>query len=121
MTQVPAPAEILISRLLRTIVLVITASAVIVYFIALPFDYADQARLLPNWSIFNVLLIVLIPIIVARTRAGIYFLGLVALCEVLRIVLNPTLSKIKTEAAIAVGLCVLSCLWFYLARHFHFH
>jgi hypothetical protein len=64
--------RLIIVRLLDSIALLVTASAGVIVFVAIPFDLLDSGHLLPNWSVFTVLLFTLAPNIIAWGHAGIY-------------------------------------------------
>jgi hypothetical protein len=67
----------LLARVLGLVALILTASAGIVVFIAIPIDLAEKVHALPHWSIFLVLVFAIAPIIVAWSHAGIYILLIV--------------------------------------------
>jgi hypothetical protein len=111
----------LLARLLGLVALILTASAGIVVFIAIPIDLAERVHALPHWSIFLVLVFAIAPIIVAWSHAGIYILLIVTASELALLILKPGIRRAKIEAALATGLCTVAYLFVYLANHFNFH
>lgn len=111
----------LITRFLGLIALLLTASAGIVVFVAIPVDLADRMHILAHWSIFLVLVFAIAPIIVAWNHAGIYIVLIVTASELALLNLKPGVRRVQIEAALATGLCTAAYLCVYLANRFNFH
>jgi len=116
----PSPMRAVTLRILDAVAVVITASAVIVLFIALPYAALDRWQLLPHWDIFG-LFFLFFPFIVAWDRVGIYLLLTVIGCEATVVVLRPAVRRTKLSPAASVAVCVLTYLWVYVAHRFNIH
>jgi hypothetical protein len=103
------------------VALLITASAGILVFVAVPIDLADRVHVLPHWSIFVVLVFAIAPIIVAWGHAGIYMVLIVTASELALLILKPDSKRARTEAALATSVCIVAYLCVYLANRFNFH
>ena len=119
-----APQDVLrrlLARLLGLVALLLSVSAGIVVFIAIPVDLAGRVHVLPHWSIFLVLVFAIAPIIIALSHAGIYIVLIVTASELGLLILNPGIRRAKIEAGLATGLCTVAYLCVHLANHFNFH
>jgi hypothetical protein len=109
-----------LTRLFSSVALVITASAALIIFVAIPVGWLDRQHLLPGGSAFAIV-IALFPIIAAWGRAGLYFVLVVTACELTLVVLKPGVRRARIEAIVAVGVCTLAYLYIYLSVRFNFH
>ena len=110
----------ILMRVLRSVTLLLTGSAVLVMFVAIPAGWLDKWHLLPGWSGF-VVVVALFPIIAAWGYAGFYFLLIVSCCELALVLLRPSARKARIEAIGAVCVCAITCLYFYLSVRFNFN
>jgi D-alanyl-lipoteichoic acid acyltransferase DltB (MBOAT superfamily) len=110
------PARILI-RVLRSVALLLSASAAIVLFIGIPYELLE--RRLPNWDIFN-LIFLLFPIVIAWQHAGLYMLLCVTICGLALVLLNPGVRRARIEAIGMVGICAVLYIFMYLSMRFRF-
>jgi len=106
-------------RILGSVVLVLTGSAVLVLFL-LPVSWLDRQHLLPG-TIGMLFLVLLAPVIIAWYHAGFYFLLIVTGCELTLVSLKPEVKRARVEAMAAVGVCALAFLILYLSLRFNFH
>ena len=105
-------------RVLGSVALVLTGSAILVLF-ALPFRWLDRQHLLPGMS--GMLFVLLAPVIIAWYHAGFYFVLIVTLCELTLVCLKPEVRRARVKAMAAVGVCALAFLYLYLSTRFNFH
>ncbi|HKM49220.1 MAG TPA: hypothetical protein VJX69_16640 [Terriglobales bacterium] len=106
-------------RILGSVALLLTGSAVLVLF-AVPVGWLDRQHLLPG-TIGMLLVVLLAPVIIAWYHAGFYFLLTVTGCELALVSLKPEVKRARVEAMAAVGVCALAFLYLYLAARFNFH
>ena len=106
-------------RILGSVALVLTGSAVLVLF-ALPVRWLDRQHLLPG-TIGMLFVVLLAPVIIAWYHAGFYFVLIVTGCELALVSLKPEVQRARLEAVAAVGVCVLAFLYLYLSKRFNFH
>ena len=111
----------LLTRFLGLIALLLAASAGVVVFVAIPIDLAERMHILPNWSIFVVLVFAIAPILVAWSHAGIYMVVIVAASELALLILKPGIRRAQIEAVLVTGLCTVAYLCVHLASRFNFH
>jgi hypothetical protein len=107
-------------RIMDSVAIVITASAGIIIFIAVPFALLDRWHLLPKWDIFW-LFFAFAPVVMAWDRLGPYLMLIVAVCELSIVAMRPEIKKTKIIAVVFVAICLLAYLWLYAARRFNIH
>jgi hypothetical protein len=118
-TRRATPLRRITERVLGSIALVLTGSAVLVL-LAAPVSWLDRQHLLPGGS--GMLVVVLLaPVIIAWYHAGFYFLVLVTGCELTLLSLRPEVRKTRIEAMAAVGVCALAYVFLHLSMRFNFH
>lgn len=118
-TRREAPLRRITVRILGSVALVLTGSAVLVL-LAAPVSWLDRQHLLPGMS--GALVVVLLaPVIIAWYHAGFYFLAIVTGCELILMSLRPKDRRTKIEAMAAVSVCALAYLFLYLSTRFNFH
>jgi len=110
----------IILRMLDAISLVITASAAVILFIAIPYSLLDRWHLLPNWGIFWIFF-VFVPFMVGWDRAGFYLLFVVVACQLLLALLRQRTQRTQIIAFVSVVLCTLASIWIYMAHRFNIH
>ena len=106
--------------LLSSVALLITASAALIIFVAIPIGWLDKQHLLPG-SIAFAIVVALFPLIAAWGRIGLYFVFVVTACELALVLLKPGVRRARIEAIVAVGVCTFAYLYLYLSIRFHFH
>ncbi len=118
-----APQETLprrtIQRILGSVAMVLTASAVLVLS-AVPFGWLSRQHLLPD-AIATLFLVLLAPIIIVWNHVKFYFLLIVTGCELALAFLQPGVRKARVEALAAVGICAAAYLFLYLSGRYNFH
>ena len=113
------PLRRMTTRILGSVALVLTGSAVLVLF-AVPVSWLDRQHLLPGMS-GTLLVVLLAPVIIAWYHAGFYFVLIVTGCEMTLVSLKPDVRKARVvEAMAAVGVCALAFLYLYLSGRFNF-
>lgn len=110
----------LLSRLLDSVGLLITASAIVIVFVAAPFDLLERSHLLPHWDVFW-LFFIFVPFVAAWDHAGLYLLGTVTICEVGRVLLKPEIKRVKIAATGSVVVCLVAYLWILMAKRSNIH
>ena len=99
--------------LLYVISLLITASAAVVLFIAVPFVLLDNRHLLPSSVPWGVVFL-FFPFVYVWDRAGLYLLVAVIVCESVVLSLKPANSWAKITAVVPILVCLLTYLLFHL-------
>lgn len=103
----------LLQRLLHVISLLITASAAVVLFIAVPFVLLDNRHLIPSSVPWGVVFL-FFPFVYIWGRAGLFLLVVVTVCESAVLSLKPGNAWAKITAVAPILACLLTYLLFHL-------
>ena len=106
--------------LLHGISLLITASAAVILFIAVPFDLLDNWHMLPSSTPWGVVFL-FFPLVYVWGHAGLYLLVAVTACESTILFLKPVTTLAKITAAVPILVCLLTYLLLYLSVRFNIH
>jgi len=109
-----------LTRVLEIVALLLAASASLVMFVALPLRLLDKGHLLPGWVGF-VALVLMFPIVAAWDNAGLYFLLITVSCELVLVLLKPSVRRARIQAIAAISICALTYLFLYLSVRFNFN
>ena len=116
----PSTALRAISWSLESLGLLITATAAVIVFFAIPYDLLERWRLLPHWDIFW-LFFIFVPFIAAWDRAGPFLLLTVMSCEIALTLLKPGVKKVKIAAVVSIMVCIAAYVWIFIARRSNVH
>ena len=109
-----------LTRVLETVALLFAASASLVMFVALPLVLLDKWHLLPGRVGF-VALVLMLPIVAAWENAGFYFLLITVSCELVLVLLRPSVRKARIQAVAVLSICALTYFFLYLSIRFNFN
>jgi hypothetical protein len=106
--------------LLQSAGALITASAVVIVFVAVPYAFLERRHMLPHWDIFW-LFFIFVPFVAAWEHAGPYLLVTVTACEIALSLLRPGSKKARIVAVGCTAVCLAAYLWIFTAKRFNFH
>jgi len=106
--------------LLHSVSLLVFASAAIILFVVMPYVLLEHWQLLPNWQGL-MFIYMLFPIVIAWNHAGIAFVLIVGVCELILLRFDRATLRAKLEAAVKVSVCVLAQLILTVGNRLNFH
>jgi len=107
-------------RLLGSVSLLLSASAAIILLVVMPFVFLEHWRLLPDWQGF-MLIYLLFPVVIAWNHAGIAFVSIVVVCELILFRFDHAARRRRLEAVAKVSVCVLALLFLAVGNRLNFH
>jgi hypothetical protein len=110
----------MLARFLDSVELLIVVSAALIVCIVMPYVFLTHWHLLPSWEGFAVIYL-LFPVVIAWNHAGIFFLLIIVVREVMVPKLKPAVRRTTIALVARISVCVLAQLFLTIGNRFNFH
>jgi hypothetical protein len=113
-------SEQVLVRLVGSVSLLLSLSAAIILLVVMPFAFLQHWHLLPNWQGL-MFIYLLFPVVIAWNHAGIAFVLIVVVCELILLRFDHTTQRMRLEAVVKVSVCALALLFLTVGNRLNFH